>query len=30
VTSLNVSFLGTTSEERVRNCDQLRNLIEKV
>ncbi len=30
VTSLNVSFLGTTSEERVRNCDQLKNLIEKV
>ena len=30
VTSLNVSFLGTTSEERVRNCHQLKNLIEKV
>ena len=29
VTSLNVSFLGTTSEERVKHCDALRNLIEK-
>jgi F420-dependent oxidoreductase-like protein len=26
VTSLNVSFLGTTSEERIRNCDALSNL----
>ena len=30
VTSLNVSFLGTTSEERIRNCDALRNLLEKI
>lgn len=29
VTSLNVSFLGTTSEERVANCDRLSNLIAK-
>ena len=30
VTSLNVSFLGTTSEERVRNCDKLANLLAKM
>ncbi|MCB1645857.1 MAG: LLM class F420-dependent oxidoreductase [Pseudomonadales bacterium] len=29
VTSLSVSFLGTTTEERVRNCDALKNLLEK-
>ncbi|MGB1685998.1 MAG: LLM class F420-dependent oxidoreductase [Pseudomonadales bacterium] len=29
VTSLNVSFLGTTTEERVQNCDKLSNLIAK-
>ena len=29
VTSLNVGFLGTTSEERVANCDKLSNLIAK-
>ena len=27
VTSLNVSFLGTTTPERVANCDKLKNLI---
>ncbi len=30
VTSLNVSFLGTTSEERVKNCDALKNIMEKI
>ena len=30
VTSLNVGFLGTTTEERVRNCDKLVNLISKM
>ena len=30
VTSLNVSFLGTTSEERVKNCDKLANLLAKM
>ena len=30
VTNLNVSFQGTTSEERVRNCDAFKNLIEKI
>ena len=30
VTSLSVSFLGTTTEERVRNCDALKNLMEKI
>ncbi len=30
VTSLNVSFLGTTSAERVQHCDALKNLIEKI
>ena len=29
VTSLNVGFLGTTSDERVRNCDALKNLMVK-
>ncbi len=29
VTSLNVSFLGTTSEERVKNCEALKNLMVK-
>ncbi len=29
VTSLNVGFLGTTTEERVQNCDKLSNLIAK-
>ncbi|MDA0978927.1 MAG: LLM class F420-dependent oxidoreductase [Proteobacteria bacterium] len=29
VTSLNVGFLGTTTEERVANCDKLSNLIAK-
>lgn len=29
VTSLNVGFLGTTTEERVKNCDLLSNLIAK-
>ncbi len=27
VTSLNVGFLGTTTEERVKNCDALSDLI---
>ncbi len=30
VTSLNVSYLGTTSEERIRNCDALSNLLAKM
>ncbi|HIG43989.1 MAG: LLM class F420-dependent oxidoreductase [bacterium] len=30
VTSLNVGFLGTTTQERVKNCDSLKNLIEKI
>ena len=30
VTSLSASFLGTTTEERVRNCDALKNIIEKI
>ena len=29
VTSLNVGFLGTTTKERVENCDKLSNLIAK-
>lgn len=29
VTSLNVGFLGTTTTERVSNCDKLNNLIAK-
>ncbi len=28
VTSLNVGFIGTTSDERVRNCELLRNIID--
>lgn len=28
VTCLNAGFLGTTTEERVRHCDELKNLIE--
>ena len=30
VTCLNASFQGTTTEERVRHCDALRNIIEKI
>jgi hypothetical protein len=30
VTHLNASFLGTTTRERVRHCDTLRNIIEKI
>jgi F420-dependent oxidoreductase-like protein len=30
VTSLNVSFLGKTSQERVSQCDALKNIIEKI
>jgi len=30
VTNLHVSFLGTTSEERVRHCDALKNIMEKI
>jgi F420-dependent oxidoreductase-like protein len=30
VTSLNVEFLGTTSEERIRHCDALSNLLAKM
>ena len=30
VTCLNAGFLGTTTEERVRNCDALKNIIEKI
>ncbi|MDG1114053.1 MAG: LLM class F420-dependent oxidoreductase [Pseudomonadales bacterium] len=30
VTSLNVSFLGTTSRERVAHCDALKNLVESI
>lgn len=30
VTSLNVGFLGTTTEERVKNCDALSNLLAKM
>ncbi len=30
VTSLNVGFLGTTTAERVKNCDALKNVIEKI
>ena len=29
VTSLNVGFLGTTSQERIKNCDALKNILEK-
>ncbi len=30
VTSLSVSFSGTTTSERVRNCDGLKNLLTKI
>lgn len=30
VTCLSASFAGTTTEERVRHCDALRNIIEKI
>lgn len=30
VTCLSASFMGTTTAERVRQCDELRNLLEKV
>ncbi len=30
VTCLSASFIGTTTAERVRQCDELRNLLEKV
>ncbi len=30
VTHLQVKFLGTTTAERVRHCDSLRNIIEKI
>ncbi|MEM7097317.1 MAG: LLM class F420-dependent oxidoreductase [Pseudomonadota bacterium] len=30
VTNLHVSFLGTTTAERVAHCDALRNIIEKI
>lgn len=30
VTYLNASFLGTTTEERVKHCDALRNVIDKI
>lgn len=30
VTSLNVNFLGTTTGERVQNCDKLSNLLAKI
>ncbi|MGI9322896.1 MAG: LLM class F420-dependent oxidoreductase [Pseudomonadales bacterium] len=30
VTSLNVGFLGTTTDERVKNCDALANLVAKI
>jgi F420-dependent oxidoreductase-like protein len=30
VTSLNVGYLGTTTEERVKNCDALSNLLAKM
>jgi F420-dependent oxidoreductase-like protein len=30
VTCLNASFAGTTTRERVKNCDTLRNLLEKI
>jgi alkanesulfonate monooxygenase SsuD/methylene tetrahydromethanopterin reductase-like flavin-dependent oxidoreductase (luciferase family) len=29
VTSLNVGFLGTTSQERIKNCEALKNIIVK-
>lgn len=30
VTCLNASFVGTTTQERVRHCDALKNLVEKI
>ncbi len=30
VTCLSANFMGTTSEERIRHCDRLRNLIETI
>lgn len=30
VTCLNASFQGTTTQERVKQCDALRNLVEKI
>ena len=30
VTCLSASFIGTTTGERVRQCDELRNLLEKI
>ena len=30
VTCLSAAFMGTTTEERVRHCDALRNIIEKI
>jgi F420-dependent oxidoreductase-like protein len=30
VTCFNAGFLGTTTQERVKHCDALRNLIEKI
>lgn len=30
VTCINANFVGTTTEERVKHCDALRNLIEKI
>lgn len=30
VTCLSANFMGTTTEERVRHCDNLRNIIEKM
>jgi len=30
VTSLSVAFLGTTTAERVKNCDALKNILAKI
>ena len=30
VTCLNASFAGQTTDERIRHCDSLRNIIEKI
>ncbi len=30
VTCINANFVGTTTEERVKHCDALRNLMEKI
>jgi F420-dependent oxidoreductase-like protein len=30
VTCLSANFMGTTSEERIRHCDNLKNLLEKI